>query len=131
MYGFHAGETRLQKNSNVLDSALLGSKRIGHGLTVVRNPIIMNLVKEREICVELNPLSNLLLGYCRDLAYHPAKTLMANGIPVTINPDDYFCFGEKGVTMDYFLAMIFFDFNLKDLKWCCLNSIKYSFFGED
>lgn len=89
------------------------------------------MVKEREICVELNPLSNILLGYCRDLTYHPAKLLIANGNPISISPDDYFCYGEDGVTMDFFLAMLYFDFDLRDLKWCCLNSIKYSYFSED
>ena len=55
---------------------LLGTKRIGHGLTVTRNQIIMDLVKQQDICVEVNPLSNYLLGYCRDLHHHPGKILI-------------------------------------------------------
>lgn len=131
IYGLHAGETRKSSNQNVIDSVLLGTKRIGHGLTVARNKLTMDLVKEREICVEVNPLSNLLLGYCRDLVHHPAKQLIANGNPITLNPDDYFCFGEHGATPDFFLAVLYFDFDLRDLKWCCHNSFKYSYFSEE
>ena len=38
--------------------------------------------------------------------------MIANGISITINPDDYLLFDEKGVSMDYFLAFLYFDFNL-------------------
>lgn len=89
------------------------------------------MVKEKDICVEINPLSNWLLGYCRDLRHHPAQQLIANNISITLNPDDYFCWDEDGVTMDYFLACVFWNFDLKDLKWCIMNSIKYSSFGVE
>jgi len=71
------------------------------------------------------------LGFCRDLHYHPAKIFIQNGIPITINPDDYFCFGVKGVTMDFFLTVIYMEFDLRDLKWVLENSIKYSLLNED
>lgn len=55
---------------------------------------------------------------------------MANGVPFTINPDDYMMFEEKGVSMDYFLAFLYFGFNLKDIKWCLYNTFKYSSFEK-
>lgn len=70
------------------------------------------MVKENDVCVEINPLSNMLLGYCWDLGFHPGKILLANGVSISISPDDYFCWNEKGVTMDYFLCMVYMDFDL-------------------
>ncbi len=54
----------------------------------------MDLVKELDICVELNPLSNYLLGYVRDLHWHPGKNLLRNGVKITINADDYMNWDE-------------------------------------
>ena len=130
-YYLHAGETLNKNNNNVLDSILTGTKRIGHGLAIQTSPILIDLVKEYDICVETNPLSNYLLGYCRDLRWHPAKFLINCGIKLSINPDDYLIFGEKGTTMDFLLAMVFWEFDLCDVKWCILNSIEYSSFCQE
>jgi len=128
---YHAGETRDDKNQNVIDAIVLGTKRIGHGLTVARNQVILDLVRENDICVELNPLSNLLLGYVKDLHWHPGKVMIANGLRITINPDDYLNWDVNGVTFDYFLAMLYMGFDLIDVKYCLDNSIKYSSLGEE
>lgn len=51
---------------------------------------------------------------------------------ITISPDDYTIFGELGTTMDYLLSILYFQFDLKDIKWCLQNSIDYSVFdGEE
>ena len=118
-------------NHNVIDALLLGTKRIGHGLTIVRNQKLIERVKEQDVCVELNPLSNYLLGYVRDLNWHPGKILMQNGVRVSISPDDFLNWDEHGVTIDFFLAFAYFDFDLRDIKWCLYNSITYSSFNKE
>ena len=109
----------------------MDTKRIGHGLTLVRNQKLIDRVKKQDVCVELNPLSNYLLGYVRDLHWHPAKILIQNGVKVSISPDDFLNWDERGVTADHFLLFLYCDFDLKDIKWCLLNSIQYSAFSED
>ena len=49
-----------------------------------------------------------MLGYVRDLNNHPAKILMQSGVKISISPDDYIIFGEKGTTMDFFLSVVYF-----------------------
>lgn len=44
-------------NSQV-DAILLGSLRIGHGYALAKHPTLLQLVKERDIAIEINPLSN-------------------------------------------------------------------------
>ena len=72
-YYFHAGETWDKNNHNMIDAIAFKTKRIGHGLNSCDNLVIIEELKKNDICIEVNPLSNLLLGYVRDLHWHPAK----------------------------------------------------------
>lgn len=36
----------------------MGSLRIGHGYALAKHPTLLQLVKERDIAIEINPLSN-------------------------------------------------------------------------
>jgi adenosine deaminase CECR1 len=56
----HAGETLGDGNepdSNVYDAILLGTKRIGHGFSLVKHPELMKICKERDILIEVCPIS--------------------------------------------------------------------------
>ena len=56
---FHGGESlKYRGNDNLVDLVLLNTKRIGHGLNLVRHPYLIELVKENNICLELCPVSN-------------------------------------------------------------------------
>lgn len=50
----------------------------------------MNIIKERGICIEANPISNQVLEYYYDLRTHPLQTFFNNGIKVSISPDSYY-----------------------------------------
>mmetsp|Transcript_20185 Transcript_20185/g.24934 ORF Transcript_20185/g.24934 Transcript_20185/m.24934 type:complete len:124 (-) Transcript_20185:212-583(-) len=84
----HAGESYQRSNTELHDAILLGTKRIGHGFGLLMRPDLLKLVKENNICVEACPTSNKILGYVHDLRTHPTRTLLANGIKVSISPDD-------------------------------------------
>jgi adenosine deaminase CECR1 len=73
----HAGESNSRENKELYDAILLGTKRIGHGFAIARHPKLIELVKEKNICLECCPVSNLVLGYTRDLRCHPARGLIA------------------------------------------------------
>lgn len=68
-----------------------GTVRIGHGINVLQR--IEFLPHCRHICFEKNPLSNLLLGYKKDLREASAPVLLGLGYPVSISPDDPGKFG--------------------------------------
>lgn len=76
----------------------------------------MKLVKENNICIECCPISNKLLGYTHDMRTHPARTLLANGVKVSINPDDHGFFCSPGVTLDYLIVYLAWGLNLSDMK---------------
>jgi adenosine deaminase CECR1 len=83
----HSGESNWIENENVLDAILLDAKRIGHGLTLFKHPLLMQIVKERGMAIEVCPIANQVLGYVADLRNHPAVLYINSGLPVVICPD--------------------------------------------
>ena len=80
---YHAGESFSRKNKNCMNAILKGSKRLGHGLNLLRDPKAIKLAQEKNVTIEACPLSNNLLGYVNDLNWHPVKFLKDMGIKIT------------------------------------------------
>ena len=58
---FHAGETDWQGSQadfNIMDAVLLNATRIGHGYSITKHPEVLKMAKERDIPIELCPISN-------------------------------------------------------------------------
>jgi adenosine deaminase CECR1 len=129
---FHAGETNWYGAStdlNLIDAVLLNTSRIGHGFAITKHPEVLDVVKEREIAIELNPLSNQVLKLVDDLRNHVGASLIAGGFPVVVTCDDPSFWGAKGLSYDWymvFMAMTPRDGDLRILKQLALNSFLYS-----
>ncbi|KAF2453143.1 hypothetical protein BDY21DRAFT_141847 [Lineolata rhizophorae] len=109
---FHAGETlldtggsRYARNSNLYDSVLLNAKRIGHGYSLMKHPLLIEKFKEKDICIELCPISNELLHLCRNVKEHVFPQLLAAGIPCTINSDNPSLFSSS-LSHEYYQVMV-------------------------
>ncbi len=63
-------------------------KRVGHGVQVIHSKETMELLKEKEIALELCPSSNIKLGLFSAIENHPFHELANYGIQVSINSDD-------------------------------------------
>ncbi len=66
----------------------LGAERIGHGVSAVRDPALLDYMAERRIGVESNLTSNVQTSTVPDYASHPLRRFLAHGILATINTDD-------------------------------------------
>lgn len=122
----HAGESLLRSNNNLYDAILLGAERIGHGFSILKHPSLIDIVKEKNICLEICPVSNHILGYAYDLRTHPARSLLSKGVKISLNPDDQGFFNEPSINLDYITAYISWDLTLADLKQLCLNSLHHA-----
>ncbi|XP_076472051.1 adenosine deaminase AGSA-like [Babylonia areolata] len=126
---FHAGETMWLESDadyNLVDALLLGSRRIGHGLTLPKHPTLMEMVHDQGIAVEVCPISNQLLMPLKDPRNHPAVTFLVNNIPVVIGSDYPSYWGALPLTHDLyltFMAMLGQDTGLAALKQLALNSL--------
>ena len=88
----HAGEsTGPQTIVDALDD--LGAERIGHGITAVQDPDLMQRLAEEQIPLEVSPTSNVRTRSVASIEAHPLPQLVAAGVPVSINSDDPPMFG--------------------------------------
>ena len=58
---FHVGETDWQGSQadlNIMDAVLLNATRIGHGYSITKHPEVLKLAKEKDIPIEVCPISN-------------------------------------------------------------------------
>ena len=89
------------------------------------------MVKDQNICVECCPVSNRVLGYVHDLRTHPTRSLLCQGVKVSISSDDHGFFCSPGVTLDYLVAFLSWSLTLNDMKQLCLNSIEFASIEEE
>ncbi|MGX6601119.1 adenosine deaminase [Micromonosporaceae bacterium Da 78-11] len=88
----HAGETT---GPATVWEALrdLGAERIGHGISAAQDGKLMAYLAEHQIPLEVCPTSNVRTRAVASLDEHPLATLVAAGVPVSINSDDPPMFG--------------------------------------
>jgi aminodeoxyfutalosine deaminase len=88
----HAGETT---GPETIWDALreLGAERIGHGISAVHDPRLLEYLAEHRIGMEVCPTSNLRTRAVPSLAEHPLAAMVDAGLLVTINSDDPPMFG--------------------------------------
>ena len=88
----HAGESTGPES--IWDSINhLGAERIGHGIAAAQDPALMAYLAEHNITLEVSPTSNVRTRSVASIEEHPLPTLVAAGVPVTINSDDPPMFG--------------------------------------
>jgi adenosine deaminase CECR1 len=121
----HSGESNWAENENLYDAVLLGASRIGHAVSLFKHPRLMELVRERDIAIEVCPLSNQLLGYVPDLRNHPAALYINAGLPVVLSTDDPAIMGHS-LSHDFYAAFMAWGLDLRSLKQLAMNSLTYS-----
>ncbi len=88
----HAGEwagSRSQNLGNVRAAILkLNARRVGHAVDLSQDGELVELARERSTVIEMNPVSNLLLGRIRTIEELGINRLLARGVIVTVNTDD-------------------------------------------
>ena len=130
---WHAGETvdtAQHAHENVFNALATGTARIGHGLSIAKHAMLMDVIRERNICVELCPISNRILNYtATDMRLHPFLNFLNAGVQITLSPDDPSIFGINNNPASYDYWMVLMSWNSVDLatlKMLAMNSISYS-----
>ena len=73
---------------------------VQHGIAAAQDPAVMELLRQKQVRLNITPTSNRLLGRVASLADHPIARLKRAGIPVTINSDDVLIF-DSDVSKEY------------------------------
>ncbi|KOS22440.1 Adenosine deaminase CECR1 [Escovopsis weberi] len=104
---FHCGETLdngTDTDGNLVDALLLGSKRIGHGFALPKHPHLMQQMKEHNVCVELCPISNEILGLTPRVNGHAMYQLLANNVHCSVSSDNGTLF-RSSLSHDFYQVM--------------------------
>jgi adenosine deaminase/aminodeoxyfutalosine deaminase len=124
----HAGETTGPEA--IWEALAIGSERLGHALSAIRDEALMVELRARKIPLELNPSSNVRTGVCASFSAHPLRPYFDAGLMVTLNSDDPAFFGSN-VENEYRLAHEIQGFSREELKQLARNSFLASFLPEE
>jgi len=120
----HAGESTGPES--IWAAINIGAERIGHGLTAIEDPELMEVLTERQIPIEICITSNIRTGCCLPLTTHPVRSYFDAGLMITLNSDDPAMFSSD-LECEYKLAANDFGFTNEHLRELAANSIESSF----
>ena len=127
-YIIHAGENGDAKEVELAIN--LGAKRIGHGIHSIEDEKVLNLIKEKNILLEICPTSNVQTNSVDTYQNHPIKKLYDLNIPISINTDNS-TVSNITLTEEYMKISNYFNFTLSDYKEMNKNAIKHSFLTKE
>jgi adenosine deaminase len=104
--------------------------RIGHGIHAIEDMRAVELIKERDITLEVNPWSNYLTNSVRMIEQHPLKKLFDLGVKVTINSDDPEVL-ETNLNNEYRIAHEVLGMSMDDIATCNRFACEASFIPQD
>ncbi|MDI6101452.1 adenosine deaminase [Actinoplanes sp. NEAU-A12] len=125
----HAGETT---GPETIWDALreLGAERIGHGIAAAQDERLMAHLAEHAIPLEVCPTSNLRTRAVASLDEHPLATLVAAGVPVSINSDDPPMFGTS-LEQEYAAAARLLNLDTAGVADLARAAVRHSFLPAD
>ena len=126
-FTIHAGENG--EASEVKKAINVGAKRIGHGIHAIDNAEVLNLIKERNILLEICPTSNVQTDSVKSYKEHPIEKLYKLGVSLCINTDNS-TVSNISLTEEYIKLRNNFNFTIEDYKQMNINAINASFINS-
>lgn len=117
----HAGET--MGPESIWAALAIGAERIGHGVSAVRDPVLLAELKARNIPLEVCLTSNVCTGVVASLEEHPVRRAYDAGVPITLNTDDP-AFFETSLNQEYAIAERLFGLAPEEMA---ANARRYAF----
>ena len=128
-YGYrvtiHAGETGIGKN--VLEAVkLLGAERIGHGVFIKDCIEAYNIVKDKNITLEMCLTSNIQTKAIDTFENHPFYKFYNDGIRVSVNTDNR-TVSDTNMTKECEILFKYFNITFDEYKQIYYNSVDAAF----
>jgi adenosine deaminase len=113
-----------------------GAARLGHGVRLVDDITgdpgdeqlgpLAAFVRDRRICLELCPTSNVNTGVCASIADHPIGMLRRLRFRVTVNTDNRLM-SDTSMSKELTQLHDAFGWGLGDFEWLTINAMKSAF----
>ncbi len=116
--------------------AYCGAARLGHGVRIVDDitgvpgeeqlGTLAEFVRDRRICLELCPTSNVNTGVVDSIADHPIGMLRRLRFRVTVNTDNRLM-SDTSMSNELRQLHEAFDWGMADFEWLTINAMKSAF----
>lgn len=126
-YTIHSGEA--DGIESIRKAISYDTKRIGHGIRAIEDKNIIEMIKQKNITLEICPTSNLNTRVVDNIKNHPINKLYKQGIKVTINTDNR-TVSNTNLNKEYKLLYDTFGFTKEDFIKFNKNAIEASFLSE-
>jgi len=103
-----------------------GAHRIGHGITLRKDPELMQYFADHRIPLEICPTSNVDTQAVPSLEAHPIETYVRSNIPVTVNTDNRL-FSRTTLTEELWRVYQHCNLEARHLREIALNGFRYAF----
>lgn len=129
-FTIHAGEN--QPVENIWQAVyVLNADRIGHGLTLIQKPELLNRFRDKNAFVELCPSSNYQICDYSDVNNkYPLRYYLNKGIKITINTDNP-GISRTNLTNEYLFASQIADLTKLEVLNIIRNSVQAVFLPKD
>ncbi|KAL4875032.1 hypothetical protein BJY04DRAFT_202737 [Aspergillus karnatakaensis] len=133
---FHAGHCLGdgdQADDNLFDAVLLGTRRISQGLSLYKHPLLIDVIKSKNILIEYSPSSTASFGLINSIQAHPLPALLSRGVSVAISNDSpgILGLGPNGLSpVFYQILLAFRSLGLTGLTTMVENSIRWSCYED-
>lgn len=124
----HAGEWQ-GADSVRLAVEQLFADRLGHGVHTVENFEVVQLVREKNVALEICLTSNLQTGVVRSVSHHPLLDFLNLNMQVTLNTDDP-SVSDSTLTDEYHVAVQSLGISYEELRRMILNAAGCAFLPE-
>jgi len=125
----HAGE---QAGPESIRSTLeiCRPERLGHGISAIGDPDLVEQLVERRLPLEVCPSSNVALGVVPSLVEHPFEALRGAGVPVSVNSDDPPFFATT-LSQEYERLATAFGYDRERLASLALGALDHAFLEDE
>jgi len=120
----HAGEQLGSETVRELVNALEPT-RLGHGVRAIEDATVIEMLRQKNICLDIAPSSNLALRVFTSWAKYPLKEIIRAGVPCTINADDPIVF-QTDIVKEYEKCREYMGLTDNELANCARDSFKFS-----
>jgi adenosine deaminase len=118
-----------------------GAERLGHGVRIVDDIAVAEdgsvklgrlagFVRDRRVCLEMCPTSNVHTGAAPSIEQHPIALLRRLQFRVTVNTDNRLM-SDVSLSSEFAALVHAFDYGWSDIQWLTINAMKSSFWSFD
>lgn len=104
--------------------------RIGHGITLVQDPVLMRYVVDHRIALEICPTSNVQTCVVPGFENHPIRRLADAGVAVTVNTDNRL-FSRTSVTEELWRVHTRCGLTSGQVRTAAIDAFRYAFLPWD